>query len=403
LAEEFKRASLRMNLFESEEFDFQIIRGLGVACKGGATMGECLRTASRITDGDILSWVKEWTATAAEVEKQASDFLKKSIRSGARDTYLRASMYWRAAEYYGFFSEPGRRKHYESSARCFREAAGLTDLNWEMLEIPFQDIELPGYFFSPSDGDKPRPTLMLLSGFDGTMEEGYFGMGSYALEEGCNVMMFEGPGQAAMCHLYPDRPFMPDFEKPVSAAVDYALSRADVDSDRLALFGLSLGGYFAARGALHDKRIKACILDSPIVNMHDYFSGSPLYNLIELPESEYEAVKQAMPLFRWAVETFGRRFGASTIAGIFEKMEAFNIEGQEKGITCATLSLIGEGEGQEAIKQTDQFYQNVSGPRTKRIFTAAEGADAHCQVGNLPLACSEALAWLKKIDWGSGK
>ncbi|OFW55958.1 MAG: hypothetical protein A2W01_05820 [Candidatus Solincola sediminis] len=400
MTEEFKRAGIRLNLFENEEFDFQMIRGLGVACRGGATMGECLSTAKCIADGDLLSWVKEWAATAARVEEQAGRLIKQKVRSGARDAYLRASMYWRAAEYYGFFSEPSRREHWESSVRCFREAAKLMDYHWEVLDIPFENIKLPGYFFSPP-GNERRPTLMILSGFDGSMEEGFFGMGFYGLEEGYNVMMFEGPGQAAMCHLYPDRPLMPEFEKPVTAAANHVLSRPDVDPDRLALFGLSLGGYFAARGALYEKRITACILDSPIVDMLDYFAGSPLRNLIDLPEADYEAVKQSMPIFRWAIETFGRRFGATTIAGIFDKLKAFNIEGREEGITCATLSLVGEGEGESALNQTEQFFENVSGAKTKRVFTVDEGADAHCQVGNLPLACAVVLAWLKEIDWGS--
>ncbi len=401
MAEEFKRAGLRLNLFENEEFDFQMVRGLGASCKGGATLGECMVTAGRISNGDVLSWVMEWATTAAAVEKQAVDFAGRGVKSAARDAYLRASMYWRAAEYYGFFSEPARREHWESSERCFRKAAELTGYIWEVLEIPFEDIKLPGYFFSPSGDNPPRPTLMLLSGFDGTMEEMFFGIGAYAIEEGYNIMMFEGPGQAAMCHLCPDRPFMPDFEKPVGAAVDYALSRPDVDSDRLALLGISLGGYFAARAMVHDKRIKACILNSPIIDMYPYFAGSALNKLVELPAADYESAMQAVPVIRWVVETFGRRFGAKTVPAMFEKMKAFTIVGREGEITCATLSLVGEGEGEEAQKQTDTFFQNVSGLKAKRVFTAAEGADAHCQVGNQPLASGVVLAWLKEIDWGS--
>jgi dipeptidyl aminopeptidase/acylaminoacyl peptidase len=165
---------------------------------------------------------------------------------------------------------------------------------------------------------------MVLSGFDGTMEESYFGVAAYALEDGYNVMMFEGPGQAAMCHLHPDRPFMPDFEKPVGAAVDLALSRPDVDPDRLALMGISLGGYFAARAAVHDRRITACILNSPIIDMHAYFAGSALKNLVELPEEDYEAAMQAVPVIRWVIETFGRRFGARTVPAMLERMKEFN-------------------------------------------------------------------------------
>ncbi|MGE4074277.1 MAG: hypothetical protein AB7F22_01925 [Reyranella sp.] len=30
---------------------------------------------------------------------------------------------------------------------------------------------------------------------------------------------------------------------------------------------------------------------------------------------------------------------------------------------------------------------------TCRVFTAAEGADQHCQIGNLPLACDVMAGW----------
>ncbi len=49
MAEDFQRASLRLNLFENEEFDFQLIRSLGASCRGGTTLGECLVTAKRMT------------------------------------------------------------------------------------------------------------------------------------------------------------------------------------------------------------------------------------------------------------------------------------------------------------------------------------------------------------------
>jgi dienelactone hydrolase len=43
--------------------------------------------------------------------------------------------------------------------------------------------------------------------------------------------------------------FQPDYEKPVSAAVDYLLTRPDVNRDRIAMIGYSAGGYLAPRGA----------------------------------------------------------------------------------------------------------------------------------------------------------
>ena len=64
-------------------------------------------------------------------------------------------------------------------------------------------------------------------------------------------------------------------------------------------------------------------------------------------------------------------------------------------ITCPALALVGTGEGGEPIRQFHAFGQRCSGPVTSRMFTAAEGADTHCQLGNLSLSNAVTLDWLE--------
>ena len=45
----------------------------------------------------------------------------------------------------------------------------------------------------------------------------------------------------------------------------------------------------------------------------------------------------------------------------------------------------------------DTFNRGVSGPVTQRILTAAEGADTHCQFGNLPLSNAVIYEWLDEV------
>jgi alpha-beta hydrolase superfamily lysophospholipase len=117
-------------------------------------------------------------------------------------------------------------------------------------------MNLIGYFLSAHNDDgEPKPTLILMTGFDCTAEELYF-LGLNVTERGYNALIFEGPGQAGPSHLYPEKHFRPDYEKPVNAVVDYVLSCNDVDGDRLALLGLSLGGYFVSRALFLRKELK---------------------------------------------------------------------------------------------------------------------------------------------------
>jgi predicted esterase YcpF (UPF0227 family) len=67
-----------------------------------------------------------------------------------------------------------------------------------------------------------------------------------APDYGWNCLIFEGPGQRGCLHINPHLKLRHDYEVPVKAVVDYAVSREE-DKDNLAIIGYSLGGYLAAR------------------------------------------------------------------------------------------------------------------------------------------------------------
>ena len=87
------------------------------------------------------------------------------------------------------------------------------------------------------------------------------------------MLIVEGPGQTGFLRFHPDVSFRPDYEVPVGAMIDYALSRDDVDPQRLAVYGISFGGYFASRAVAHDRRIKALVANSPIPDLYAYMIG----------------------------------------------------------------------------------------------------------------------------------
>lgn len=65
-------------------------------------------------------------------------------------------------------------------------------------------------------------------------------------------------------------------------------------------------------------------------------------------------------------------------------------------VACPALATVGTGEGNEARRQFDPFCSYVAGPVTRRVFEVTEGADMHCQVGNLPLCNAVVYDWLEE-------
>jgi pimeloyl-ACP methyl ester carboxylesterase len=397
------RSATRVRGFADPEMDFQLLRSLGVANSMGAAVGEIFAAVRDITDGDPRTWPPAFAALGDRTRSVARSVLPKHPVS-ARDHFQRASMYYRAAEYYEDPVSDTARAHGLASRDAFLEAVKLLPWNAEVLQIPFEHVWLPGYFLQPASTDtRPRKTVIVLTGFDGTGEELYFQTGQAALERGWNVLLAEGPGQTGFLRFHPDVGFRPDYEKPVGAMIDYALSRRDVDPQRLALYGISYGGYFASRAAAHDRRIKALVANSPIPDLRAYVVGFVGPEMaahpppLKLEEIDPIPDQQLPPGLRLSLKMSLRRFGVDSVAAWLERLRAFRIGDALQDIRCPCLALVGEGEGSVAMELFESFTRGVSGPVTQRIFTAAEGADTHCQLGNLPLSNAVIYDWLDDV------
>ena len=85
----------------------------------------------------------------------------------------------------------------------------------------------------------------------------YFGAAG-AIRRGYNCLTFDGPGQGAPIREQ-KLPFRYDWEAVVTPAVDYVLTRPDVDGDNLRSMGMSLGGYLAARAVAFEHRFRAAV------------------------------------------------------------------------------------------------------------------------------------------------
>jgi len=70
------------------------------------------------------------------------------------------------------------------------------------------------------------------------------------------TLTFDGPGQGEAEY---DFAIRGDYEVAGTAVVDWLMTRKDVDTNRIGIWGVSLGGYYAPRIVAFEKRIKACI------------------------------------------------------------------------------------------------------------------------------------------------
>lgn len=402
---QIKRSLTRVSGFENEEMDFQLLRQLGSSSFGGASVGECLSIAGRIDNGDPESWVEEFTKLA---EWQLKDANKKSYKGhtiSARDQFLKACNSFRAAEYYTTCRNSKHRELGTQARYCFSEAMKNMWHTFEYHELTYKSIDLPVYFMAPNADEHKRKTLMIVSGFDGTLEEEYMMRGISALERGYNVVLFAGPGQMDVFRTYSNTHFEPDFENPVKTVIDFLENRPEVDLSRLALMGISFGGYFATRAAAHEPRIKTLIANSPILDLDKYLIAFIGYDPAEAPDEQNFTIgdlpnipdEEFPPEEKSRSENLILRFGQESFKDTFKYLREFKVGDAVENIKCPTLALVGSGEGGEPEKQLLEFVEKVPGRVTTYVFTEFEGADTHCQVGNPSYSAAVALDWLDEI------
>src|SRR5918993_1215592 len=119
------RSATRVRGFADPEMDFQLLRSLGVANSMGGAVGEIFAAVRDIRDSDPRTWPPAFVALGDQTRSVARSVLQKHPVS-ARHHFQRASMYYRAAEYYDDPVTPTSRAHGLASRDAFLEAAKLT-------------------------------------------------------------------------------------------------------------------------------------------------------------------------------------------------------------------------------------------------------------------------------------
>lgn len=385
-------------------FAFEFVRNLGFMYYGGADLGEMIATSDKIEAGDLGSWFTEWDALGRRILNRANASLNAGHNESARTSYLRASTYLRMAEFYlhGNPGDPRILSEAKESQKAYARAAKLTGPTWEAVEIPYEGTTLPGYFYKVDDSGKPRPTLLFHGGYDSSLEELYYFAAAAAVKHGYNCLTWDGPGQGLPLREQ-KLTFRYDWEKVVTPTVDYALTRSDVDGDNLALMGMSLGGYFAARAVAFEHRFRAAIFYDGVYDFFETIRGAipkealaafEAGDLVRCEEIVYKAM-QGNTTLRWIVENGVWTLGASGFADFAEKTKQYTLKDNGVAEMIQTPCLVMDAEGDMFFKgQAQQVYDALKAPKLLYKFTTADGADNHCQSGELSFKDEVVFDWL---------
>ena len=379
--------------FQDKEMDF--VFGslvLGAAGNGGSEVGEAFATAARIDDGNAASWQAEWLVTAARVETRGDKALAGGHTVSARQQFLRASYYYRAAMISMLPDDPRLRETARRSRALIQRAGQLMAPKLESVDIPFSGGRMQGLFRKAAPGKRPAKTLVMIGGAETFAEDLYFYIGPQAFARGWNFLTVDLPGQGLMP--LEGKVFTPDMAAPIRAVLDYALTRPEVNAKRLVLYGISSGGGFAPQAAMGEARIAALVMNNCVVDAEQGVAK------MAVATATPEVVAAWSSFKRQTNQGIAWRFGVPIdhLEGLVAANKGFAFSPSK--VTAPSLILVsnGESKNEEIQRQSALCIEGLASPLKRLVVTPAEeGASNHCVMENRSLMSQETFDWLDEV------
>ncbi|MGY1746839.1 alpha/beta hydrolase family protein [Blastococcus sp. SYSU D00695] len=390
--------------FKDDDFQFSVENVLGSVYSRAADIGEVLTTVDRIPNGHARAWVTEWTATGDRLAGEAATAEEAGALRTAAARWLRASSYYSEAcdkaDATGSFTDLWER-HRAAWDRFVDLTATVGDITAERIEIPYEGTTLPGYLFRRGPATEARRTLVYTNGSDGSVTGAWSRCVADALARGWTAMTYDGPGQNAAL-VRQGLPFRPDWEHVLTPVLDLLTKRPDVDPGRIAVMGISQGGYWVPRAAAFEHRVAAAVADPGVVDVSTTMLGQLPHFLVRLlDEGKREKFDEEMswalrvsPATRTMLQWRMRPYGVTSPFDFFTAARAYALTDEQlAAITCPVLITDPEQE-QFWPGQSARMAAALTCPVTLLPFTAAEGAASHCEPAAAGLRGERILDWL---------
>ena len=217
----------------------------------GTSYPDFQATMARIGRWD--DWCREWGRTGQHYEQLAETAEAAGNLLTAGEAWRRAALCWHWGKFVFTDHPDEQRAAHERTVACFRRGAATLRPPAEPVRVPYAGSTLAAYLRVPPGG--PGPVVIMIPGLDSVKEE-LQATAEYLLSRGLAVIAIDGPGQGETEY---ELPIEPAYERVTTAVADYLKGRDDIDPGRIGVFGVSLGGYYAARSAAYEPRVRATV------------------------------------------------------------------------------------------------------------------------------------------------
>jgi alpha-beta hydrolase superfamily lysophospholipase len=364
-------------LHSNVSLNFQMNRFWGWV--GDKQMLEELRAA-----GTRIASYDDWA-------REMFDLSDKALAAGRR---LPAAYYAKMAIFFLDPSDPRVKPALQRFLDNVLAENGVTPEDHHL--VPYKQTHLSAYRLTPA---QPRGTIVVFGGYDSYILE-WLPAALALRDAGLDAVIFDGPGQGAV--LDAGTPMTPDWRLPAAAILEY-FKLTDVT-----LMGFSLGGCLVIRAAAREPRISRVIAMDICTSLSEAstrgFGASGLSviaaNSGRIPAPVVNAAVAAAGktdlLTDWVIAQGERVMGVATPADLFQAWREYRTDDVSPLVIQDVLLMAGAKDHYIPLQMLPDQLMTLTAARsvTARVFSEAESAQNHCQIGNMGLALKVIFDWL---------
>jgi dienelactone hydrolase len=336
--------------------------------------------AARGEDAGTPDFLHAWTTLTDQLVAQAEDAEKARHTRTAGQLYARATNYLCQAERMLSNADPNRLPTYRRVLELQQKAFDLKDPQIVRVAVPYEGTTLPAYFSSAGPG--PSPVVVLVNGLDSTKEHMYSsGHWAELAARGISCLMLDQPGTGEALRLQGLTARI-DAEAWAGAAVDWLLTRPDVDPDRIGIVGWSLGGYFAPRAAAFEKRFALAVA----------WGANHNWGAVQRRRLEREGERPVPHYWEHVLWVWGH----TDLDEFIAFADDVHLDGVVEQITVPFLIAHGANDRQIPLEYAHRSHDQATGSphRELRIFTAEEGGAEHIGLDHLSHVSTYIADWV---------
>ena len=351
---------------DNEDYSFEFMRVLATATEGASTVSECFWAARHIQHTNRASWYNAWTAVAARTRQRGDAAFESGGLNMATGNWLRASNYYRTAEVFLNEDDALRPPTIDLMRSCSQLYLQHGAPRASVVRIDDGRGGLLEGYFLPVSRTGPAPVVVCVGGMNSFKEDLLFTMRRHAAANELSLLLVDHPGFDPVSGRHQGSR-LADSHLLFSRWLDHLLTRADVDPDRIAIYGDGLGAACSTQAAKHDRRFVAAVCDGGL----------------------WEAKERAFAV--------GRMSGGEA-AGVGNGLVLARHADPRSPANRSWLTLIGQSDFVTAEDAEDVRTLNLRSGLNHdlKVFTDEETASAPGQLDNPTLAKEFAFDWLRR-------